>query len=395
MVSGRNDLLRDRQSDEPDKVTFVELFFDLVFVFAITQLSHYLLKHFTPLGMAQTLVMLAGMWWIWIYTTWVMNELDPEKLPVRALLLTLMGVGLLLSASIPEAFDDRARPFAFAYVAMQLGRTLFFLWAVRGHRERVQNFQRIFVWLLISAIFWLAGAFLGQDWQLLFWGIALTLEIISPSLGFAVPGLGRASATDWDVQGAHFAERCALFVLIALGETILIIGATLGDTAWTSAAIAAAAASLIGSLAFWWLYFDTVAEIGKQRISRSRNPGALARLAYTYIHLLLVAGIVLAATGDEIVLSRPRGSVDVEMTVAVLGGPALFIVGNLLFGWSVTRRMARSHLCAFIALAAIAVAASRFTPLQMLASASLVLVAVAAWEYWKSPDQTVPIEIAR
>jgi len=180
-MSLRASLLRERAGHGHEKVTTVELFFDLVFVFAVTQLSHTLLEDFSLFGAFKTLLLTLGVWWVWIYTSWVTNWLDPEKIPTRLLLLVLMLAGLILSASIPEAFEHRAMSFACAYVFMQVGRTAYFLWAVAGHAGMVANFQRILVWLLFSAAFWLAGAGFEHA-RLALWIAAIAIEFVSPSL---------------------------------------------------------------------------------------------------------------------------------------------------------------------------------------------------------------------
>ena len=141
MFGGRTNHLRTRHGHDHHRVTFVELFFDLVFVFAVTQLSHGLLKHLTPIGALQTALMILGVWWLWMFTCWATNWLDPEKPAVRLLLFALMLAGLVLSASIPKAFEDRALPFACAYVVIQVGRSLFMLWALRHHDAN--NFRNL------------------------------------------------------------------------------------------------------------------------------------------------------------------------------------------------------------------------------------------------------------
>ncbi|MET0653265.1 MAG: low temperature requirement protein A, partial [Hyphomicrobiaceae bacterium] len=153
-------MLRSRDGHEHNKATFVELFFDLVFVFAVTQLSHTLLEHFTVAGIIETVLLLMAVWWVWIYTTWVTNWIDPDKTPVRLMLFALMLAGLVLSTSIPDAFGSKALAFAGAYVFMQLGRSLFMLWALHGHSPgNYRNFLRINTWLAFSALFWIGGAF--------------------------------------------------------------------------------------------------------------------------------------------------------------------------------------------------------------------------------------------
>jgi low temperature requirement protein LtrA len=188
---------------------------------------------------AQTLLLMLAVWWVWICTTWATNWLNPERRPVRLVLMALMLLGLILSSSIPKAIESRGLAFAGAYVAMQVGRTLFFLWAVRGHPSMVHTFQRILVWLVFSGIFWIAGGLVHHPARLGLWMLAVGLEYLSPSLGFRVPGLGRSTTNDWNVEGGHMAERCGLFIIIALGESILVTGATFSGLPWTPAAVTA------------------------------------------------------------------------------------------------------------------------------------------------------------
>ena len=379
MTSAR-ELLRHRAGHEHGKVSFVELFFDLVFVFAVTQLSHSLIEHFTLMGAAQTLLLMLAVWWVWIYTTWVTNWLDPERLPVRLLLLGLMLLGLILSSSIPKAFGSRGLAFAGAYVSMQVGRTLFFLWAVKGHPAMARNFQRILAWLAVAGVFWIAGSLVEDTARLGLWTLALGLEYVSPSLGFWVPGLGGSTTSDWNVEGGHMAERCGLFIIIALGESILVTGATFSGLPWTPGTVAAFVVSFPGSLAMWWLYFDTSAEVGSRTISTSTDPGQLARLAYTYVHLFLVAGIIVAAVADEFVLAHPSGDVAPKTAVAVLGGAALYLIGGALFKWAIAGRLPVSPIVGVLALGVLIPASDAVSPLALMTLTTLVIMAVAAWE---------------
>jgi low temperature requirement protein LtrA len=384
------DLLRAPAAHGHHKVTFVELFFDLVFVFAITQVSHGLIEHFSAGGALQALVLLLAVWWVWVYTSWVTNWLDPERLPVRVLLLVLMGVGLLLSASMPRAFESRGLAFAGAYVAMQVGRTAFTVWALQAHPNMKRNFQRILAWLVFGAVFWIAGGLSDGTTRLALWSLALAIEYVSPSLYFHVPGLGRSTFADWKVEGGHMAERCALFMIIALGESILVTGATFAGLDWSAATIAAFVVSFIGSLAMWWLYFDTGAEAGAETIAHAQDPGRIARLAYTYIHLFLVAGVVVAAVADEFVLAHPLGHSDAKTVITVLGSAALYLLGNLLFKWAITGRLRHAHLVAIGLLAALAPFGAQLAPLLLSALATAVLVGMAAWERRASPHCAEP-----
>ena len=231
-----------------------------------------------------------AVWWVWIYTTWVTNWLDPDKTPVRLMLFALMLAGLVLSTSIPEAFGGKALAFAGAYVFMQLGRSLFMLWALRGHSAgNYRNFQRINSWLALSAVFWIAGAFAEGEARLGLWIAALAIEYVAPSLGFWTPGLGRSTTADWDVEGGHLAERCGLFIIIALGESVLVTGATFAKLPWSPATVAAFATAFVGSAAMWWIYFNIGAERGSQRISQSERSGP-AGAARLHLHAPAAGG---------------------------------------------------------------------------------------------------------
>jgi low temperature requirement protein LtrA len=377
------ELFRVRREGGPaqSEVKSIELFFDLVFVFAITQLSHLLISHLSLTGALQTGLLLLAVWWVWIYTSWVTNWLDPDSMPVRLLLFVLMLAGLVLSAAIPGAFGTRALPFALAYVFMQVGRSLFMLWAAKPHSERTfRTFQRITCWLALSAVFWIAGAFLDPSDRLIVWAVAMLIEFISPSLGFWVPGMGRSSSGDWDVSGGHMAERCGLFVIIALGESLLVTGATWAELQWSALTIAAFVVCVVGSIAMWWIYFHIGAERARDMIGNADDPGRWARLAYTYIHILLVAGIIVAAAGDEIILKHPAGHTDIASAAVLLGGPALFLIGNLFFKWVTAGWPPLSHQIGLGLLAALIPVTMVVPPLAVASATTLVLVFVAAWE---------------
>ena len=176
--SERGPLFRPIVPHQHSRVTYAELLFDLVFVFAVTQVSHTLLGNFTPLGAVQTTLLLLSVWWVWVYTSWVTNWLNPELTPVRILLFLLMLGGLVLSTSIPKAFDSRGLWFAIAYAAMQVGRTFFWLASTpRARTAARMNAVRILVWLSTSAIFWIAGGFAQGHARLLLWAVALTRNI--------------------------------------------------------------------------------------------------------------------------------------------------------------------------------------------------------------------------
>jgi low temperature requirement protein LtrA len=208
----------------------------------------------------------------------------------------------------------------------------------------------------------------------------MLIEFISPAVGFWVPGLGRSTTSDWDVEGGHLAERCGLFIIIALGESILVTGATFADLLWSRETVAALAVAIVGSIAMWWLYFNIGAERAAQHIRASADPGRIGRVAYTYVHLLLVAGIIVSAVADELILKHPEGHADTARVTVIIGGPVLYLIGNLLFKWLTAGWPPLSHLAALILLAAVVPFAPYFSMLLLGSAASVVLVVAAAWE---------------
>jgi low temperature requirement protein LtrA len=377
----RGAMFRVLVPDRHARVTNAELFFDLVFVFAVTQLSHTLLHHFTPLGAVQVTLLFLAVWWVWVYTTWVTNWLDPEQTPVRILLFLLMLGGLVLSTTIPKAFEERGLWFAIAYVAMQVGRTAFWLLATPRHRTLVRhNAIRILAWLCCSAVFWILGGLAEGQARLYFWIVALAIEYVSAAVRFWTPGLGFSSVEAWAVEGGHMAERCAGFIIIALGEAIVVQGATFADSTWTAENVAAFLSALVGSIAMWWIYFHRGAEAGSEKLSRSAESGRLARLAYTYLHMPIVAGIILTAVADELVLKHPGGHSDAKTVLAAVGGPLLFLVGTILFKHAIRGFLQLSHIAGIIAFAAIGWFGHDLSPLWLSILTTAIMIMVAVWE---------------
>jgi low temperature requirement protein LtrA len=367
--------------NQHSRVTFVELFFDLVFVFAITQISHSLLHHFTPLGAVHVAVLFLAVWWVWVFTAWVTNWLNPELTPVRLLLFAMMLGGLVLSTTIPTAFEGRGLWFAIAYATMQVGRTAFWLLATPRHRTAVRhNAIRILTWLSISAVLWIAGGLSEGDTRLWLWMAAVTWEYISPAARFWVPKLGFSSLEAWAVEGGHMAERCGLFVIIALGEAIVVNGATFAELEWTASNILAFVSALVGAIAMWWIYFHKGEEAGAKRISKSAESGRLARLAYTYLHTPIVAGIILTAVSDELVLKHPSGHSDTRTIVSTVGGPLVFLVGTILFKYAIRGFLQLSHGIGITLLLVLWWFAADLSPLWLSVATTTIMIVVAVWE---------------
>jgi low temperature requirement protein LtrA len=370
----RTNYLRPRTDRAP--VTQIESFFDLVFAFAVTQLSTALRSHLSPLGFLHTLMLFAAIWWVWVYTTWATNWLEPRHRPVRLLLIALMGLGLVLSAALPAAFLQRGLQFAAAYVAMQLVRNLFMLWALhRFDQSNFRNLSRITVWFAASSLAWLAGGFTPSAARTLLWLSALVLDIAAPAVSFYVPGLGRSTTADWTIDSFHLAERCAGFILIALGESITVIGGNFFTLAWNAGNVAAVAAAFLGAACLWWIYFDKAAERTAEAFAKAGDRGAIARSAYTYVHGMLVAGIIAVAAGDALIIDRPFAPVGLAAGLMVLGGPAVYLLGNGIFRRLLHPRFPRSHGYGLALLASLALAAP-FMPLLALESATSAVLLI-------------------
>lgn len=384
-----------------DRVAFIELFFDLVFVFAVTQLAHHFIEHVTLRGAVETLVMLIAVWWVWVYTTWVTNWMNPEKGPVRWMLIALMLVGLVLSTAIPEAFADRGVQFVAAYIVMQLGRTIFVIISFRrvGDHEAALNLTRIAVWFVYSAPFWVIGALVGGDLQLVLWAIALAIELSAPAVRYWVPGVKASPIESWQVQGGHMAERAGLFMILALGESIIVTGTLFSRADITTSSVLALLAAFVGTILFWLLYFSHGAEHGSRFISHAEQTGRIARLTYTYLHMILVGGVVLLAVGDDLVLAHPDDPLDVATQSIIIAAAALYLLGNLLFKRSIGRPWLRSHLLGMAALTVLWLTApliAGMTPLILtwIVNGIVALVVVIDEYVWPVDDEDEAQEAA-
>ena len=383
----RHPHLRDAREEADHSVSPLELFFDLVFVFAITQLSHYLLAHHSLTGALQTLVMFLAVWWAWIYTAWATNWLDPGLAPVRVALLLVMLLSMVMSSAIPAAFGPGGLAFALAYVAIQVGRTLYTAWAREGiGRGSTKNMLRATLYFVASGFLWIAGGLdADPNRRLLWWMAALAIEFSGPSTFFYVPGLGRSTIKDWNISGAHMAERCGLFIIIALGEGIIVTGATFADLEPSPAAILAFLSAFVASVAMWWIYFDVGARRGSELIEHSDRPGLLGRQAYTYAHIPIVAGIIVLAVGDEMVLAHPSGHAEPASLIILIAGAFLFIGGTGLFkrltspgGWFPLSHLVGLGLFALLGLWSWL---AHPEPLALAMIAAALFVVIAVWEW--------------
>jgi low temperature requirement protein LtrA len=369
-------VLRERTRDEAPPVTSVELFFDLVYVFAVTQLSQHLLHHLTARGALETLVLFLAVWWAWNYTAWATNWIDPESPAVRVLLLALMLISLVMSAKIPKAFGDEAVGFATAYVAIQVVRSAFMVYALRG-RRMARNYAQLLAWSCIAGVAWIVGAFLHGDARLLTWILALALDYGAPLHGFALPGVGRTPTRAWTLAGGHLAERNRLVVLIALGESILALGKSFSELHADAAIVTAFVAGFVLIASLWWVYFVRYAEEAALAISRSVDPTRMARAGYAYAHAIMVAGVIVVAVAIERTMVDPRGDTSAATAAVILGGPALYLAGNALFTWALAGQRPRSFLVGIVLLGALVPLAAVVGPLALSIAATLAVLALA------------------
>jgi low temperature requirement protein LtrA len=379
----RTDVLRHGSGHDSEKVGYIELFFDLVFVFAVTQLSHSLIAHPDGTTLVQTLVLGAAVWYLWIDTTWVTNWLDPERHPVRTLLIVMMALGLLMSSAIPEAFGDKALLFAVTFVVIQVGRSAWTAYALHRHwPENGTNFVRITLWQAGSGVLWIAGGLVGDEsWRLVLWIAAVAVDYAGPRALFRVPVLGPTDPETWVVRGGHMAERVGLFIIISLGESIIVTGTAFSELALTGTVLLAFLAAFASTVLMWLLYFDRSERRATAYFAGAASRGMIAQTAYTYVPYLLVVGIVLTAVADEIVLLHPlghsgAGHADPWTAGLICGAGAVYLAGNALFRRATGGPWSAPHLVGVVVLVLLFATYPVLSPLAVNWVSNGVLLAV-------------------
>ena len=385
-AKARRSLLRNHNGG-PAAVSNLELFFDLTFVFAVTQLSHFLLADLSLLGALKTALLFGGVWWAWMFTTWVTNWIDPERGPNRMMLGAVMLGSLVMSAAIPAAFGAGGMAFAASYIAIQIGRSLYVSRVMeREDRGAGRNLLRVAIWFAATAPLWIVGAL--QDNVLIrcgLWLLALGIEYSGPFAFFRVPWMGRSEPKDWIVSGSHMAERCGLFIIIALGEGLVITGASYAAAKAQPGLGFALFNAFAGSFAMWWLYFDMGARRGARHIEQHAAPGLVARQAFTYWHIPIVAGIIVLAVADEMVMAHPFEPAHAQFVAVVFGGTALFVGGLAGF-----KRISSgnpwypaSHVYGLSLAAGLAVWGFFLHPpgLLLFTATALLFILIAGWEW--------------
>lgn len=333
-----------RHGTHRSEVGPIELFFDLVYVFAIIQLSHVLLEHLTWRGAAETIVVFAAVWWGWNYTAWAMNWLDPAKTRVQLLTGVLMLAALGMAVAIPEAFAERQWLFVGCYLTMGVVRPLFMIIAFRGQRL-ADNYRMLLCWTIAAGVLWMIGAAVSPDARLMIWACAVIVDYAAPMAGFRVPGVGAAPMEHWDTDPEHLAERNRLVFIIALGESILLMG---GAIVAEGTMIPSLALSLLlgfaGLYVLWWNYFA----LAGHDVRGGDGSTAALRSAYAYAHALMVLGAILVAVGTELRLRHDH--LTTPIIVVSVAAPIVYLFGNLLFLRSRFGRLAQSRFAAIVVL---------------------------------------------
>ena len=356
-------------------VTPLELFFDLVYVFAIGQLAHHLLEHVDLRTGAETVILALAVVHAWYMTAWGANWLEPDRLPVRVLLVALMFASLLMSVGIGDAFGDRAWLFVTGYLLLQVGRAAFLIVALRG-RPLGEHFVNDIVWELGVGVLWVAGAFADGDARLLLWGIAVATAYGGVWALHWLPGRGRAiDIGHTEIAADHLFERIRLFFIIALGETVLTTGGAFAGEPFAFERLVALVVAFTGTVALWWGYF--VREEGARVAVEGADDAGFYGVWGTWTLTMMVLALIAIAVGDELAIVHPEDEATLGFTILAFGGPALFLLAQWVFHRVALGLSLRSFVVGIAALAILAVATAELALLPGVTAATVVLVGVA------------------
>jgi low temperature requirement protein LtrA len=358
---------------EGERVTPLELFFDLVFVLALTQCTALMVDNTSWEGLAQAMVVLALLWWTWTGYAWLTSVIDPEEGAVRLALLASMAALLIAALAVPDAFGERALEFALAYAVVRAAHIALFVLASRDDPMLRHSVAGLATSTGAGVGLLLGGGLLGGAWQAVLWALALLIDMGGPYF-FGAEG--------WRLVPGHFAERHGLVVIIALGESIVALGVG-ADLGLTLGVTATAVLGIVLVFELWWLYFDVVAIANVWRLVRSpagREQNELARDVYSYLHFLLVAGIVLGALGLHEVLAHAYDPLKVVQAFAVLGGVAAYLLGHVVIRLRGAHTLNRQRLALAFVLFALLPAAVEVPALATLGGITVLLGGMIAYE---------------
>jgi low temperature requirement protein LtrA len=354
----------------------IELFFDVVYVFAVGELSHHLLEHVDVRTGAETAILALAVVYAWYMTAWGANWLDAGRMPVRLLLVGLMFASLLMSVGIGDAFDGRAWLFVTGYLLLQVGRAAFLIVALHG-QALGEHFVNDLIWELLTGVLWVAGAAATGDARLALWGLAVLATYAGVWALHWLPGRGRqVDLGHTQIAGGHLFERFRLFFIIALGETVLTMGSAFTNEPFEPERLLALAIAFTGTVALWWCYFQRSERIGIEAADTAEAAGAVGWWG-TWTLTLIVLALIAIAVGDQLAIADPGDEATLGFSILAFGGPAFFLLAQLIFHREALGRVPRSRPLALTALAILAPATAPLTLLAGIAASSGVLVAVA------------------
>jgi low temperature requirement protein LtrA len=362
--------------DQKYEVTPLELFFDLVFVFAVSQLSDHLLTSLSWRGAAETLVMLLTVFPVWSHTSWAATMIPADEPRTRWMVLAVMLLGLFLNASVTRAFTTSGWAFVIPLLLIQLGRTF---WTHVNAPDPVlrEHFFWILVWFIAASPLWIAGAAVNPEARLPWWALAAGIELIGMWLGHPIPGRGLRSE-NVGFAGGHMLERCRLFLIIALGETVLTTGTTIAAAPTTPMTVVTGTAALLGTVAIWALGFGRAHSVTVRQMEETRNPYRASRHAVSAL-MGMVAGLIAVAVAYEEVIAHPLGHASTVLSLPLFGGPILFLLAQGWYLWVVPQVWPRLRLIGSAALLLIGFAATLTAPpyiALILVGASLTTLAI-------------------
>ncbi len=356
-----------------ERVTPLELFFDLVFVLAITQCTALMSHHPTWSGLAQGLLVLGMLWWSWTGYSWLTSVIDPEEGAVRLVMFGAMAALLLVSLCVPEAFGDLALAFALIYGVVRTAHIALFMLASPDDDALRHSVLALAASTAVAVALLAAASLFDGLAQGALWALALFLDMGGPYF-FGSEG--------WKLVPGHFAERHGLIVIIALGESIVAIG--VGASHELTLGIGSAAVLGVAlTAAMWWIYFDIVAIVAGRRLAEAevgKVQNEMARDSYSYLHLLMVAGIVLVAMGMKTTIGHFDGHLDTVPAFALLGGLALYLLGHVAFRYRHVHTVNRQRLLLAIVLLILVPVATAIPALLALAIANALIWAMIAYE---------------
>ncbi|WP_410819106.1 low temperature requirement protein A [Micromonospora sp. 050-3] len=377
------------------RATFLELFFDLAFVVALTRVS----QRFADLsddtgwalvaGFGRTLLLFLALWLIWSHTTWITSRYEPEQPIIQAVVVGTMFAALVMAVTLPRAMEERALPFAAAYVMVMVVRPLVLAAALRGHPRRLVGF-RFAVWAAVTAPLWLGGAVGPDRLRLPLWAAALAVDYLVWGLGWPLPWLGASKVSRWRIAGTHLADRHQQMFLIALGESILVIGVVYSGTDYSAERAAAFAVAFATSALLWRIYFYRAGLLLSDALGRAGMPGRLGT-ASGRTHLLLVFSVLVTSVGYELVIDHPFGPPRPSWLLFVVGGPVLFLAGRMRLEYEIFGRVSRSRMIGLVALLLFTPALAHWAPMVGLSVVAGVLALVALLDALRSRGR--PLEV--